>query len=61
VILRRTLIGLLGETTRDLLEEIAALLEPILEWSEGQTAAEVQRTAHALTLIHGVTPAQLNR
>ncbi len=61
VILRRTLIGLLGESTRSLLEEIAALLAPPLGWTTGQTVAEVERTAHMLVSVHGVMPQQLNR
>src|SRR5208283_5176253 len=34
LLLRRTLIGMLGEATLPLLEEIAAIISPVLEWSQ---------------------------
>jgi glycerol-3-phosphate dehydrogenase len=54
LILRRTTIGVLGETTLPLLGEIARLIAPILCWSEADIAAEVERTAALLASKHGV-------
>ena len=54
LILRRTLIGLLGEVSGSLLEELAAIVSPILGWSEQDAAAEVERTIRLLEKVHGV-------
>lgn len=55
VILRRTMIGLLGRTTRPLLEEISQLLAPHLGWSDRQMHEEVERTVNLLRERHLVT------
>ena len=57
VILRRTLMGLLGEVNGPLLEELAAIVAPVLGWSGQQTADEVERTIQLLERVHGVTAA----
>ena len=44
IILRRTLIGLLGEATRPVIEELAAVVAPVLHWPPHTAAAEVERT-----------------
>ena len=44
LILRRTLIGLLGEATRPVIEELAAVVAPVLHWPPQTAAAEVGRT-----------------
>jgi glycerol-3-phosphate dehydrogenase len=54
LILRRTLMGLLGEVNGPLLEELAAIVSPILDWSERDAAAEVERTVQLLEKVHGV-------
>ena len=54
LILRRTLMGLLGEVSGPLLEELAAIVSPILGWSEQDAAAEVERTIRLLEKVHGV-------
>lgn len=53
LILRRTLLGLLGEVNGPLLEELAAIVSPILEWSERDAAAEVERAIQLLEKVHG--------
>ena len=58
LILRRTLMGMLGEVTLPLLEELAAIISPVLEWSQQDAAAEVERTAQLLRKVHGVTLAR---
>jgi len=57
LILRRTLMALLGEVNGPLLEELAAIVAPVLEWSEQDAAAEVERTIQRLEQVHGVTAA----
>jgi glycerol-3-phosphate dehydrogenase len=54
LILRRTLMGMLGEVTLPLLEELAAIVAPVLGWSQSDAAAEVERTAKLLKRVHGV-------
>jgi glycerol-3-phosphate dehydrogenase len=55
LVLRRTLMGLLGEVNRSLLEELAAILSPALEWSPQDAAAEVERTVQILVKDHGAS------
>jgi glycerol-3-phosphate dehydrogenase len=57
LILRRTLMGLLGEVNGPLLEELAAIVSPVLKWSKHDAAAEVERTIQLLEKVHGVTAA----
>jgi glycerol-3-phosphate dehydrogenase len=57
LILRRTLMGLLGEVNGTLLEELAGIVAPVLGWSEQEAAAEVERTIQLLEKAHGVTAA----
>jgi len=61
LILRRTLMGLLGEVNGPLLEELAAIVSPVLEWSEQQAADEVERTIELLEKVHGVMAAALSK
>ena len=44
LLLRRTLIGMLGETTGQLLEEVAAIVGEVLGWDEAQISAEIEHT-----------------
>jgi glycerol-3-phosphate dehydrogenase len=55
LILRRTLIGLLGEATRPVIEELAAVVAPILHWPPQTAYAEVERTTHLLKKVHGMS------
>ena len=54
LILRRTLMGLLGQVSRGLLDELAAIAAPMLEWSPEDASAEVARAARILKEAHGV-------
>ena len=58
LILRRTLMGMLGEVSLPLLEELAAIIAPVLEWPQQDAQAEVARTAELLKRVHGVTLAR---
>jgi glycerol-3-phosphate dehydrogenase len=54
LVLRRTLMALLGQVNRPLLEELAAIVSPVLQWSQQDAAAEVERTIELLERVHGV-------
>ncbi|RJP55752.1 MAG: glycerol-3-phosphate dehydrogenase/oxidase [Anaerolineaceae bacterium] len=54
MILRRTMLAMLGKLTRDGLVEIADILAETLGWSGGQKNAEVERTLRLLADRHGV-------
>ena len=54
LILRRTLMGMLGEVSLPLLEELARIVSPALEWSRQTAGAEVSRTVELLGRVHGV-------
>ena len=58
LILRRTLMGMLGEVSFALLEELATIIAPLLEWSQQDTEAELERTVELLKRVHGVTLAR---
>jgi glycerol-3-phosphate dehydrogenase len=58
LIMRRTLMGLLGEVNRPLLEELTAVMAPVLQWTAEQAAAEVERTVQLLEKVHGMTLAR---
>jgi len=55
IILRRTLIGLLGEATRPVIEELAAVVARVLQWPPQTVAAEVVRTIQLLEKVHGMS------
>jgi glycerol-3-phosphate dehydrogenase len=57
LILRRTLMGLLGQVNGPLLEELAAIVSPFVHWSRQDAAAEVERTIQLLERVHGVMAA----
>ena len=54
IILRRTLMCMLGEVSLALLEELATIISPVLEWSHEEKEAEVKRTVQLLQRVHGV-------
>jgi glycerol-3-phosphate dehydrogenase len=56
LILRRTIMALLGQLSLELLEELAVVLAPVLEWSQERTQQEVARTVKLLREVHGVKP-----
>jgi glycerol-3-phosphate dehydrogenase len=55
LIMRRTLIGILGELTLPLLKELAEVVSPVLQWSKEKAAAEIERTVQLYKKVHGVT------
>lgn len=54
VILRRTAIAFLGDTTTALLEEVADALAPLLGWDGDRRDAEVEATVQLLNDAHGL-------
>lgn len=54
VVLRRSLMAMLGDVHGDLLDELASLLANALGWSAAETAREVERTVKVLNEQHGV-------
>jgi glycerol-3-phosphate dehydrogenase len=54
LIMRRTLMGLLGEVNRALLEELAAVVASVLQWPAEKTTAEIERTVQLFQKVHAV-------
>ncbi len=54
VILRRTVMALKGQLSLPLLQELASVLAPVLDWPEERTRWEVDRTVKLLREVHGV-------
>jgi glycerol-3-phosphate dehydrogenase len=54
LILRRTIMALLGQLSLDLLEELAVVVAPVLEWSQERSQEEIERTVKLLREVHGV-------
>ena len=54
LVLRRTVIAMLGDLTRSLLEELAEICAETLAWSDMQKKKEVQRTLELLCCKHQV-------
>jgi glycerol-3-phosphate dehydrogenase len=54
LIMRRTLIGILGELNLPLLKELAAVVSSVLQWPEQETEAEIERTIQLFQKVHGV-------
>lgn len=61
LILRRTIMALLGQLSLDLLEELAAVVAPVLGWSKQEIRQEVERTVEILERTYGITREQLCR
>ena len=55
LILRRSLLGMLGYATPALLNELANIISPILNWSDKQRQQEITHTATVLAQHHGLT------
>ncbi|HXW14930.1 MAG TPA: FAD-dependent oxidoreductase, partial [Terriglobia bacterium] len=58
LILRRTIMALLGQLSFELLLELARVLAPALEWPEERTQQEIERTMRLLEKVHGVKLAE---
>jgi glycerol-3-phosphate dehydrogenase len=54
LILRRTIMALLGQLSFALLVELAGVLAPALEWSEQRTQKEIEGTVRLMEKAHGV-------
>jgi glycerol-3-phosphate dehydrogenase len=54
VVSRRTVMALLGQLSFELLEELAGVLAPPLQWSEQRTQEEIERTVRLMEKVHGV-------
>lgn len=61
LVLRRTLLGLRGEATCVLLEEIAAVAAHALGWTPQTARGEVERTVRLLKTVHGMSVTRLER
>jgi glycerol-3-phosphate dehydrogenase len=60
LIIRRTLIAVIGQASRALLNELAETMAPVLGWSEDIVRQEVTRAENILRTRHGVTDGQLS-
>jgi glycerol-3-phosphate dehydrogenase len=58
LILRRTIMALLGQLSFELLAELAGVLAPVLGWSEERMQQEIERTLRLLEKVHGVKLAE---
>jgi glycerol-3-phosphate dehydrogenase len=54
LVLRRTIMALLGQLRRDVLEELAEVLASALDWTQERTQQEITRAVRLLTQVHGV-------
>jgi glycerol-3-phosphate dehydrogenase len=54
LVLRRTLIGVLGQLTLNLLNELASVVAPVLGWADDRARQEIDRTIETLRRVHGV-------
>jgi glycerol-3-phosphate dehydrogenase len=54
LVLRRTIMALLGQVSLRLLEELACVLAPALGWPQERTRQEVERSVKLMREVHGV-------
>ena len=54
LVLRRTIMALLGQLSLELLEELAVLLAAELDWQPERTQQEIACTVGLLSKVHGV-------
>ena len=54
LILRRTIMALLGQLSLELVEELATLLAAELAWSQDRMQQEIARTVELLSTVHGI-------
>lgn len=59
LVLRRSLLAMLGFVTGDLLNELAGILAPVLGWPAETIKAEVERATQILQTRHGVSAEKL--
>ena len=59
IILRRSLIGMLGLIDGDVLQQLGEITGSVLGWSSAQIQQEIERTADILHHKHGVPAARL--
>jgi glycerol-3-phosphate dehydrogenase len=59
LILRRTIMAMLGQLSLELLKELAEAVGPVLGWSQQEIRQEVERTVGILERAYGVTREQL--
>jgi glycerol-3-phosphate dehydrogenase len=59
LILRRSLLGMLGLIDGDLLQQLAQIVGGVLGWSTAKTQQEIERTADILQHKHGVPAERL--
>ncbi len=57
LLLRRSLIGMLGETTSPLVSEVAEIVAGVLGWDETRVSAEIDRTHARYADLHQPIPA----
>ena len=55
LLLRRTMLAMLGRLTKDVIVELADVLGDSLGWGSEQKNAEAERTLHLLSDRHGVS------
>lgn len=60
LLLRRTLIGWMGQLTAAALREIAQIAAEALEWDEARVQQEIERTTQLLTQRHGVNLSRIS-
>lgn len=54
LLLRRSLLGMLGKVNRALLTEIAAIMQPVLGWTDTDSANEIDRVIALFQRQHGI-------
>jgi glycerol-3-phosphate dehydrogenase len=54
LVLRRTMLGMLGEITRERLDELGEVLGETHGWSNARRREEVARTRELLANVHGI-------
>lgn len=59
LLLRRSLLAMLGFVTGDLLQEVSNIVAPLLNWSPDVVQQEIGRTVEILQNHHGVSPDKL--
>ncbi|KFF59158.1 FAD-dependent oxidoreductase [Cryobacterium sp. MLB-32] len=54
VLLRRTSIAFVGSATSDLIDELADIVAPVLDWTVERRAQEIELAEHLLHDLHGI-------
>lgn len=61
IILRRSLLGMLGQVNGDILLQLGDIVGPALDWSAERTCQEIERAADILQHQHGVPAERLRQ